>query len=379
MRNVIEQLRQRDHRVDLVAHDVPAPDTDANGDDAAVSLWEHAKAAIEAPLPDVAARALHGWYHRRQNGRLVRRNAARLAEADVIYERDTYQSFGAQRAAEKLDRPWIVECNGLFWGPESVFRAPWSTERYRARHVNKWRSATHIIAVSEQLKHRIVQEGIDPQSVSVIHNGVDVDPYRRVRETEVSALRHALDLAEDTLVVGFLGHVLPKHRIDLLLDALARLDRTDLHALLVGGGQVQDALAYAERIGVADRVTCTGPVPPRDVPKYVSAMDVGTVPGTSALDSPVKIFDYGAAGRPVVAADFAGVTEILTDETDGLLFERGSAAAFADVLQRLLSDPDRRRSLGRALRQTVESRHTWKQVGARTEAVLQRCVSPDTV
>lgn len=380
VRNVVKELRKRGHSVDLITHDVAPNDT---GEEESSSSSRDPRSSMKeravALLPDVLQRALHGYYHRLQNRFLLRRHNALLTASDVIYERDTYQNFGVARYARRNNRPWVIECNGLFWGDESVFRAPWSPSRYRKQHVNKWRQASHIIAVSGPLKQRITNEGVSDAKISVIHNGVDIAPHRRVQTQEVNDLRIRFGLTNH-VTIGFLGHVLPKHRIDLLLRAMKTLvPESPVKALIVGGGNVSEYKQMAREAGLEKEIIFTGAIDPKEVPLYVSAMDVCTVPGTSELDSPVKIFDYGAARKPVVAADFSGVKEILTDEVNGVLFSKGSHQELTESLRRLVEKRALRKRLGANLFTSIKQNHTWEQVGKRTEKVLQHVVRDTTL
>ena len=88
--------------------------------------------------------------------------------------------------------------------------------------------------------------------------------------------------------------------------------------------------------------------------------------------SPIKIFEYMAVGRAVVAAGVGQIREIIQDETNGLLYEPASAGALGERLLRLVDDPDFRRRLGEAARRTVESRYTWRVSAEGVAAVLEQ-------
>jgi glycosyltransferase involved in cell wall biosynthesis len=303
----------------------------------------------------------------------VQENSEVLQQADVIYERDAFQSFGTQRVASRIDTPWVLECNGFFWEEQSPLPSPVSPDRYRRRHVEKWKAADQLIVVSESFKQRVVQEGVVPEKISVIQNAVNLAPYRAVSASEVEAFRNEWELSE-TAVIGFLGHMLPWHRIDLFVDAIGALHKSgyNVQGLLVGGGRWKKYRTYAEQAGVAEQIVFSGPVPPEDVPEAVAAMDICAVPGSNEYGSPVKLFDYGAAGRPVVAANAPSVTEVITDEKNGLLFEEGSLEGFVEALSRLIEDDKLRDRIARTFREKIEEEHTWEKVGQRTECVLNR-------
>jgi glycosyltransferase involved in cell wall biosynthesis len=248
-----------------------------------------------------------------------------------------------------------------------------SPERYRRRHVEKWKATDQLIVVSESFKTNVVREGVAPEKISVIHNGVNLEPYQAVSASQAQSFRKEWGL-NGSIVVGFLGHMLPWHRIDLFVDAIGALRNSgyNVQGLVVGGGRWKEYRGYAEQEGVADQIIFSGPVPPEDVPEAVAAMDICTAPGIFEPGSPVKLFDYGAAGKPIVAANAPSVAELITDEEHGLLFEEGSLESFVSALTRLLDDGQLRDQLGAAARKKVEEEHTWEKVGQRTECVLSR-------
>jgi glycosyltransferase involved in cell wall biosynthesis len=112
-----------------------------------------------------------------------------------------------------------------------------------------------------------------------------------------------------------------------------------------------------------------GQVPNRDVPTYLWAADVLVMPYTSQTPtvrymSPLKMFEYMAAGRPIVATDFPVVREVLRDGHSALLVAPDSAEALRAGLQRVLSDPSLQRRLADAAREAAKA-YSWR--GARSD------------
>ncbi|WP_251963094.1 glycosyltransferase family 4 protein [Salinibacter ruber] len=371
VRNVVEQLEQRGHSVELVSR---VSRSKNESEDSSDSSGKGLRSVASAVLPGTVKTAVKDWWVRRRNRRLIHENVEVLQWADVIYERDAYQSFGTQEIIDSVGTPWVLECNGIFWDEQSPFSTPVWPDSYRRRHVEKWKRADQLIVVSESFKKHVVQEGVSPEKITAIHNGVDVEPHRDISTSQVEGFREKWGLDRDVPTIGFLGHMLPWHRIDLLVNAIRVLRGNDykVQGLLVGGGRWKEYKRKAKRNGLAELVTFTGPLPPEDVPVAVAAMDICTAPGIYEPGSPVKLFDYGAAGRPIVAANAPSVTEIITDEENGLLFEQGSLEGLVGALTRLVEDDELRNQLGAAAREKVEEEHTWEKVGQRTECVLSR-------
>ena len=127
--------------------------------------------------------------------------------------------------------------------------------------------------------------------------------------------------------------------------------------------------ALAAALGVADRVQFTGLVPHEAVPATVAKFDIALQPRVVEYASPLKIFDYMAAGRAIVAPDQPNIREILAHERTALLFDPARPEAMWEAVARLLADPALRARLGAAARAELEARDfTWRGNAARIVA-----------
>ena len=139
---------------------------------------------------------------------------------------------------------------------------------------------------------------------------------------------------------------------------------------VVGEGPAKQGLqALASSLGVADRVRFTGLVPHAEVPATVAGFDIALQPRVVDYASPLKIFDYMAAGRAIVAPDQPNIREILAHDRTALLFDPVRPGAMWEAIARLLADPALRTRLGMAARADLEARdYTWRGNAARIVA-----------
>jgi glycosyltransferase involved in cell wall biosynthesis len=146
-------------------------------------------------------------------------------------------------------------------------------------------------------------------------------------------------------VVAYSGHLYPWKGVDLLLEALASLP--GVRGLIVGGHPAEpDAArlrARSRELGLDSRIVFTGMVAPYEVAARLEAADILVLPNpetpvSARYTSPLKLFEYLAMGRPIVASDLPAFREVLTDRRNALLFEPGSAAALARAIRALLDD-----------------------------------------
>ena len=177
-------------------------------------------------------------------------------------------------------------------------------------------------------------------------------------------------------VVGYAGHLYPWKGLDVLLAALERLPA--VRALIVGGLAGEPDLdrirALADRVAPG-RVTLTGHVEPPRVAGLLRQADVLVLPNTpgrvsAAYTSPLKLFEYMASGRPIVASDLPALREILRPEANAVLVEAGSAEALAAGVSRVLGDAALASRLAAQAREDVRE-WTWDRRAERIEALLE--------
>jgi glycosyltransferase involved in cell wall biosynthesis len=196
-----------------------------------------------------------------------------------------------------------------------------------------------------------------------VTNGVD--PERFVtRNGERNGVRQRLGL-DGRAVVAFVGTLKPWHDPGILVRALALLERrgTAPHVLVVGDGPERPRLEeLAREEGLSARLTFTGAVAHDEVPAYLAAADIGVATfhaDTGRYFSPLKLFEYQAAGLPVVAAELGEIPHCVRPGETGLLYPPGDAGALAEALAMLTADRDRAAALGRNGREHVVRHHTW--------------------
>jgi len=307
---------------------------------------------------------------------LLRPHDTGVGACDLIYERDSFCSFYAQHWRETYGLPWIIECNGIYWdewakdGHQPALRS-----LYKREHINKWKQADRLIVVSEFFKRILILEGIEAKKINVLHNGVDMERYRSVTTGSVKQLRESLGM-EKKLIVGFVGHIHSWHRIDMLLESILSLSkkRDDVVGLVVGGGDWIDYKNRADGMGLGEKVVFTGPMAPDSIPLFVMAMDLVTIPGSNEYGSPVKLFEYGAAKKPVIAAEHQAIQEVLTHGSTGWLIPRHSASKLAEAIEYLADRPDLCRSLAENFHTLIQHEHSWEHIANATLEIIKDVV-----
>ncbi len=180
--------------------------------------------------------------------------------------------------------------------------------------------------------------------------------------------------APDPVVLGFVGFVRDWHGLDTVLTGMAADPALRLELTIVGDGPAVPALrAQAEAVRSATRGRCAGLVAHEAIPAAVAGFDIALQPRVVAYASPLKLFEYMAAGKPIVAPDQPNIREVLVDGETALLFDADDPATMWLAVRRLLEDLDLRARLGAAAREEIMRRdRTWRGNAARTLALKQR-------
>jgi len=290
---------------------------------------------------------------------------ARAGPYDLIYERYSLWSFAAMEHAAVAGIAGLLEVNAPLIEEQAAYRGlrdAAGADRVAAR---AFRAASALLAVSVEVAAWLERRGAARGRVHVIPNGVDAERFRPdVRPTAPGP--------PGSVTVGFVGSMKPWHGLDVLVEAFDRLHQRvrDTRLLLVGDGPARAAICAdlaARELGEGV-VHCTGAVDPLEVPGFLTSVDVAVAPYPAASGfyfSPLKVYEYMAAGRAVVASRVGQLEGMLRHDVSGLLCPPGDAAALAAALERLQGAPAVRARLGRAARAHVLRGHTWNAVAAR--------------
>jgi glycosyltransferase involved in cell wall biosynthesis len=231
---------------------------------------------------------------------------------------------------------------------------------------------THLSSVVDLSKRRI----------EVIENGVDVEAFTDAIPSESVRRAHGL---EGGFVVGFVGSFKPWHGIGNLI-ALADAMKSEglpVRYLVVGdGGERRKFEETVRAKGLADNFVFAGYVPHEKVREYISAMDVAMAPHNSDSfresggfhGSPLKIFEYMAMSKAIIAAPIGQIRDIIVDGESGRLIPSEDAEALKREILHLYYDRSYREMLGRNARQRVERYYTWKVNAEKVRALCRAAI-----
>jgi glycosyltransferase involved in cell wall biosynthesis len=245
----------------------------------------------------------------------------------------------------------------------------WSeTDRRLKRRLKHWLASfalsrcDRVVVLTDGLRDLVVRRyRVATERVAVLPSGTDTGLFV---PQDVTACRRRIGLGLDRDYIGFVGSFYRYQGLQCLLDALAIIRRTipSVHLLLVGDGEAAPELKQqAHRLALDPCITWVGRIPYQDVPTWIGAMTVCVAPfrGDRGETSPVKIFDYLACGKPVIASAIPSVSATFVQEAGVALVPPDDPAALAQAVLALLNDPDRQVRMAAIGRRFVEQGFSW--------------------
>jgi glycosyltransferase involved in cell wall biosynthesis len=228
-------------------------------------------------------------------------------------------------------------------------------------------SAEKIFVVSAVLKKKLTSAGIPEDKIIINPNGVDPSVFNP--KVDNGIVRAEYNLNEKN-IIGFIGVFGQWHGVDTLVKAIPHVidANRNVHFLIIGDGYLRKRLdEIVEQNNVGAFITFTGVIPYSSVPKYLNACDILASPhrnmadGANFFGSPVKIFEYMAMEKPIVASNLHQLGEVLKDGETALLATPDDEESLADAILRLISDHALRTRLGINARKEVIKNYTWQR------------------
>ncbi|MDX8538549.1 glycosyltransferase family 4 protein [Mesorhizobium abyssinicae] len=282
---------------------------------------------------------------------------ARILRIDLVYTREP--SFALWLARAGFPAALELHHDHLSFGPKSKAAFAALTQNPRLRG---------LVAISQAIADAVLKDFPSLASkIIVAADGADA---------MISSVQPVKASSGSKLSVGYVGHLYPGKGMEIIAD-LAPLCPWAHFAVV--GGRREDVQYWKARTATLSNLTLHGSLPHAAVPARLAHFDVVLAPykrsvivSNGRMDvaswmSPLKIFEYMASEKAIIASDLPVLREILTDGVTALLCDPDDVRSWAAALERLAQDPAERRRLGRSAREFLLSGYTWKQ---RAEKIL---------
>ncbi len=295
--------------------------------------------------------------------------------------------YAVRKAArEKAHLYYTREVPIAYWlvrqGFPTVYEAhvvPKRGQRWLLKGMTQREELRLVVVLTSFIRDAFIKMGFPEEKVVVLPDGVDLSLFENLPDR--ASCRSALNLPLDRPLVGYIGRFRTlemEKGIPELIEAMKYLPAIGGKEplLLCVGGPMDAAPHYldlARRIGVPqDRLRFVDRVPNTEVPYWIRACDIATIPWTwtefsAYFTSPLKLFEYMAAGVPILATDLPSIREVLRHGENAWLVPPGDPKALAEGIRHLLENPELARRLAERAREDVQ-KYTWKH---RAETILR--------
>ena len=277
----------------------------------------------------------------------------RLRSPDLVYTRLVKMARAALRSGLTVLLEWHAPTNG------GVFREQLFTDS----------NFLGVVAISPLSAQDFIENGLAPEKVLVEADGVDLQSFLPHQSKEDA--RHKLSLRADVPIVVYAGHLYDFKGIPTLYKVAASMPHC--YFVLVGGWEhdIERARRFCQSNGLSN-VHVVGFVTQSELPTYLYAGDILVLPNSRGHDwaettSPLKLFEYMATRRPIVASTLPNVITVLRDMSNALLAEPDCPASFRALIERLLNEPQLGKAIAEQAFQDVQD-YTWER---RAERILQ--------
>lgn len=291
---------------------------------------------------------------------------------DFIYERGNYLQVSGVRAASaagivhfmEMNSPYTEEKKELEGDSHLISRAN-DLEKEQLKETN------HNFVVSSSLRDFFMEKHhFGKTRFTVVPNAIDPE---KLTPDSISVLALSLKYGlEGKTVIGWVGSIQPWHGVDTMIRAFERLPdnlREDTRLLIVGSGEsIEEMKALAAAGPAAKQILFSGYVPHKYVFAHIANMDICLLPNTKWYCSPIKIFEYGAMQKAIVASNHAAVLDVMEPDLDGLVIDP-TPEALTDALAKLIPKPELRERYGKQFYDKVMSQHIW---AANAQVVLEK-------
>ncbi len=286
----------------------------------------------------------------------------------IIYARHGISTISTIMLGKITGIPTIVEVNGLL-SEETKYQKPMLKSLISWLDKLVSRKANHIIVVTQGLKDYFLELNQRPEKeITVIPNGVNTSKFRPMNMAEARK-KHGLDDGDLVIFMGTLAHW---QGISFLIEAVELLKNENFTVLIVGAGPIELELReIVKKKKLEGKIKFTGPVEYQYIPGYINCGDICVAPFTINRNmkiglSPLKVYEYGACGKSVVASRIKNL-EFIELENIGKLVEPESPKALAEGIKNMLANQEEAEVMGQNARKLMETKYSWDCIAQRIQ------------
>lgn len=297
---------------------------------------------------------------------------------DIIYERISGWSILPALVAKIFNTHYIAEVNGLLVEELKIdLYPPIYTKVCAFNERRNYNYSQKIICVTSGIKNGLINlYNIPSKKIVVINNGANTDLFYPI---DSEASRAKLELEISKKYICFVGNLARWQGVEYLIEASPLILQRcpNLSFLVIGDGIMKSKLIQlTHKFGVSDNFIFTGSVPYDKVPLYINASNVCVAPFIMERNakiglSPLKLYEYMACGKPVVASAISGVSEVLELSKGGISVPPENSEALADAITVLLENDALSEEFGSNGYHYVMMNHSWSNIAKKVINVCE--------
>lgn len=329
------------------------------------AIWKFFPLTIRTLRRDISL-VIHGYQWK---SRILK--AIEIFNPDIIYERAAYLHMNGINIAKKLNIPILIEMNS----PASEVKLiDGSLLLPLALYIEKRNLslADTIVTVSEAMKNYLIGRGAEPTKIQVIRNAANIG----ITECNIYDKKNK---PSSNFIVGHVGSFASWQKIDILIKAfaIAKKSYPKLNLFLIGDGPLRKNFeVLSNRLGVSDSVIFMGRKTQREILDIlINYVDIAACVSDTWYGSPTKIFEYGAAARPVIAFRTPAILEIIEHGKTGLLVSSKTPDELAAAIIQLIENSELRFKLAENWQRKVLEEYTWDLVASKTLDICKKILN----
>jgi len=291
------------------------------------------------------------------------RKIVKKSNPDIIVFRKYFFNFAVIWISRRYQLPCIAEVNSIKQVESKLQKNKASGSSF-SHWAEKYPllNSSHVFCVSTAIKNNL-DTFLDPDKVSVVPNGVDVNVFDR-EQYDPDNIKKSLGL-EGKTILGYAGSYQAWHDVPQSIDVISKLKdiNPSFHLLLIGNGQGYSAIKQmVKERQLEEYVTQIDYVLHAEMPKYLAAFDVAlmTYPIFEGFYfSPLKMYEYMAMSIPVVSTDIGQIRDVIVDNVTGILVQKPDTANFVAAVLSITDEQNRLLEMGRESRLAAVEKHSW--------------------
>tara|TARA_Y100001970_G_scaffold80605_1_gene102343 strand:+ start:1967 stop:3877 length:1911 start_codon:yes stop_codon:yes gene_type:complete len=279
--------------------------------------------------------------------------------------------LAATDAAKRLGLPSIYEVRGLWHytraSKETYYR---NSEHFQMIHnleIQAARNATHVFAITEGVKDKLIEGGVNNNKISILPNGVDANKFIQLTKDKDLINKFKLN---DFIIIGYIGAFVDYEGLDYLIKSIRNLIDQKIEkfkVVIVGDGNIAaDLKSLINELKISDKIILTGKVPHEDVNKYYSIMDILVYARKGfevcELVSPLKPLEAMAMNKAIIVSDVKALKEMVIDNETGLIHQKDNIDDLTEKLIRLIQSEKLRNRLSNNAYNWVLENRTWESI-----------------